>query len=175
MRSFQDSIEQMLWPARREKDSLLGDKIPGKIDRTPEPTYLRVAGGYLPDFLKPLLDDPLLPKVFSGGGIQLGPIPTGTPINLLANANLLFEGSDLTERLQYQGKVGDLMVKVVKDLAALPKNANDEQARAVFKDLVDPLLAVSKCPDFVVNRGHLFGTMLPDPDKRALIEFLKTF
>ncbi len=53
------------------------------------------------------------------------------------------------------------MVKVVKDLAALPRNANDEQARAVFKDLVEPLLAVSKCPDFVVNRGHLFGTMLP--------------
>ena len=34
---------------------------------------------------------------------------------------------------------------------------------------------MSKCPDFVVNRGHLFGTKLPDADKRALIEFLKTF
>jgi hypothetical protein len=34
---------------------------------------------------------------------------------------------------------------------------------------------VSKCPDFIVNRGHLFGTTLPDDDKRALIEFLKTF
>ncbi len=52
MRAFQDGIEQMLWPEKREKDSLLGDKIPGKIDRTPEPTYLRVAGGYLPDFLQ---------------------------------------------------------------------------------------------------------------------------
>ena len=45
----------------------------------------------------------------------------------------------------------------------------------MFKDLVDPLLEVSKCPDFIVNRGHLFGTELPDADKRALIEFLKTF
>ena len=60
-------------------------------------------------------------------------------------------------------------------MAALPRNATDEQAREVFKNLVDPLLEVSKCPDFVVNRGHLFGTELPDPDKRALIEFLKTF
>ena len=34
---------------------------------------------------------------------------------------------------------------------------------------------MSKCPDFIVNRGHLFGTTLPDADKRALIEFLKTF
>ena len=53
----------------------------------------------------------------------------------------------------------------------------------------------AKCPDFVVNRGHLFGTeafneqehlsedekafgtepVLSDEDKRALIEFVKTF
>jgi hypothetical protein len=26
-----------------------------------------------------------------------------------------------------------------------------------------------------VNRGHLFGTDLPNDDKAALIEFLKTF
>jgi hypothetical protein len=44
------------------------------------------------------------------------------------------------------------------------------------------LLALSKCPDYVVNRGHYFGTSyfagepaLSDDDKRALIEFLKTF
>jgi hypothetical protein len=60
-------------------------------------------------------------------------------------------------------------------MAALPRSATDEQARTVFSNLVDPLLAVSKCPDFIVNRGHLFGTTLPDADKRALIEFLKTF
>jgi hypothetical protein len=52
----------------------------------------------------------------------------------------------------------------------------------VFKNLVPDLLQVSKCPDFVVNRGHYFGTSLlkeetplSDDDKRALIEFLKTF
>jgi hypothetical protein len=44
------------------------------------------------------------------------------------------------------------------------------------------MLELSKCPDFVVNRGHYFGTDLfkeepglSDDDKRALIEFLKTF
>jgi hypothetical protein len=44
------------------------------------------------------------------------------------------------------------------------------------------MLKLSKCPDFVVNRGHYFGTnlspdgsALSDDDKRALIEFLKTF
>jgi hypothetical protein len=47
---------------------------------------------------------------------------------------------------------------------------------------VPRLLALSKCKDFVVNRGHYFGTDLSkrepglsDEDKRALIEFLKTF
>ena len=57
------------------------------------------------------------------------------------------------------------------------------------------MLALSKCPDFVVNRGHYFGTAqfnrqqalsadersfgtepeLSDDDKRALIAFVKTF
>src|SRR4030081_3737793 len=55
MRSFDDSIEQMLWPERRQKDPVLGDKIPGVIDRTTARSYLRVAGGYLPPFLRPLL------------------------------------------------------------------------------------------------------------------------
>ena len=41
--------------------------------------------------------------------------------------------------------------------------------------MVDPLLSLSKCPDLVINRGHTFGHQLPDRDKNALIEFLKTF
>ena len=175
MRSFQDSIEQMLWPERREKDALLGDKIPGKIDRTSEPTYLRVAGGYLPDFLRRLPTERLVPNVFGNGGVEIGPIPAGTPVNLIANVNLLTESSDPGQRLQYGTKVADLVIKVARDLAALPRDASDEQARATFSNLVEPMLALSKCPDFIVNRGHPFGTTLPDGDKRALIEFLKTF
>ena len=44
------------------------------------------------------------------------------------------------------------------------------------------MFKLSKCPDFVVNRGHYFGSDafkeepgLGDEEKRALIEFLKTF
>ena len=55
MRSFQDSIEQLLWPELREYDELLGTKVPGLIDRTTAPSYLRVPAGYLPDFLQPLV------------------------------------------------------------------------------------------------------------------------
>ena len=36
-------------------------------------------------------------------------------------------------------------------------------------------LLVDNAPDFVQDRGHTFGTELPDEDKKALIEYLKTF
>jgi hypothetical protein len=46
---------------------------------------------------------------------------------------------------------------------------------------MEMLLSLSKCKDFVVNKGHYFGTNLQteetplgDDDKRALIAFLKT-
>jgi len=175
LQSFQDSIEQMLWPEKRDKDSELGEKIPGRIDRTPGPTYLRVAKGYLPDFLQKAPNERLLPKVFNQDGIVIGPIPTGTPIGLLANLNLLSEDTDPARRIAYEAKAAALVVRMLKSLGDLPQNATEAQARETFKDLVDPLLELSKCPDLVVNRGHLFGTTLPDAEKRALIEFLKTF
>jgi len=184
MKSFEDSIEKMLWPEKRDKDLLLGDKVPGRMDRTTTTTYIRVARGYLPDELQKLRD-PLerwFPWIFRDGGVQIGPIPTGTPINLLANLNILAESSDPAERLRHDKKVLDLLLKAKHDLKSLPVNATDDEARKVFADLVDPLLELNKCPDFIVNRGHYFGTSLfkeepglGDEDKRALIEFLKTF
>ncbi len=68
-----------------------------------------------------------------------------------------------------------LLLRAIRDLKTLPANATDAQARQVFANLAQPLFELSKCPDYVVNRGHYFGTQLPDTDKRALIAFLKTF
>ncbi len=184
MGSFQDSIEKLLWPEKRDKDSLLGDKIPGLMDRTTQTSYLRVSGGYLPDYLKPLIGpgQRFFPAIFGEGGIQLGPIPKGTPVELLSNFDLLGEPANSDEKRQRQEKVLKLLLKVKGDLDALPKNATDEDARKVFANLVQPMLELNKCPDFIVNRGHYFGTSyfaeepgLSDQDKRALIEFLKTF
>ena len=60
--------------------------------------------------------------------------------------------------------------------------ATDAQLLKIFSNVAQPLLELNKCPDFVVNRGHYFGTSalerepgLSDDDKRALIEFIKTF
>jgi hypothetical protein len=36
-------------------------------------------------------------------------------------------------------------------------------------------LAADNAPDFVQDRGHTYGSKLPDADKRALMEYLKTF
>jgi hypothetical protein len=190
MASFQDSIEKMLWPEKRDHDAVLGAKVPGLIDRTTAQSFLRVSTGYLPDMLQGLVGfgERHLPWLFGAHGIEIGPIPAGTPVDLLANMNLLSEDPDLTKRAEYEEKVFRLVFRVKSDLEKLPKNATDEQARAVMGNLVDPLLEVSKCPDFVVNRGHYFGTgftepgdanpigepALSDADKRALIEFLKT-
>jgi hypothetical protein len=184
MRSFQDSIEKMLWPEKREKDKLLGDKVPGTIDRTTATSYLRVPGGYLPDFLKPLLGpgERYFPSIFGEGGGQIGPIPAGTPVDLLANLDILGEATEPAEKLRRQEKVLNLLLKMKHDLNGLPKGATDEDAKKAFSNLVEPLLHLSKCPDFGVNRGHYFGTSmfaeepgLSDDDKRSLIEYVKTF
>jgi hypothetical protein len=78
------------------------------------------------------------------------------------------------------------VVELLKDLKhrlkELPEGASDEEAKKALLPLVDRFMALSKCPDFIVNRGHYFGTSqfkeepgLSDDDKRALIAFLKTF
>lgn len=184
MRSFNRSIEQMLWPERRQRDAVLGDKVPGTIDRTTQRSYLRLPAGYLPPFLRDNLDKltRVAPAVFGEDGIEIGPIPAGTPVNLIANLLLLPETDDAGDRLRHDARVVDLLAKLGRDLKALPRDATDAQARAVFANLVTPMLELSKCPDFVVNRGHYFGTTrsgAPNPpsdaDRRALIEFLKTF
>ena len=114
--------------------------------------------------------------VFDEKGLAIGPIPAGTPVDLLANFDPLPpERRSLGERLAHDKQVVAAVFKLVHDLRALPKNATDDQARQVFANVGEQLFALSKCPDYVVNRGHYFGAKLSDADKNALIAFLKTF
>jgi hypothetical protein len=177
MASFDDSITKMLWPEKREKDAVLGDKIPGVIDRTNVTSWLRVPTGYLPDVLKDAQDvlQLIAPKLFNQGGLEIGPIPAGTPVDLLANFDPLPQSTNFRERLAHDKAVVKAVVQLVRDLKALPPGATDEQARQVFSNVGEQLFALSKCPDYVVNRGHYFGSNLGDTDKKALIAFLKTF
>ena len=165
MRPFEASIEQMLWPERRPKDSKLGDKLPGLIDRTTTRSYIKVSLGYLPNFLQPFysLGQELLPWIFGEGGVQLGPIPAGTPVGLLSNLNPLSEDPDPGKSAAHDAQLAKLVFDLDNDLKKLGKYPSDEQAAEVFGKQVNQLLALSKCPDLVVNRGHYFGTDYVEP------------
>ncbi|MFM2443232.1 MAG: hypothetical protein RJB09_418, partial [Pseudomonadota bacterium] len=101
---------------------------------------------------------------------------------------------DLSDKAAHLKDISAFLIKLKADLATAPAGAGDEALRAKFADLKAPMMKLSKCPDFVVNRGHYFGTAefnqqdglssdekafgrepaLSDADKRALIAFLKT-
>lgn len=184
MKSFQDAIEQMLLIKERTKDPVLAARgvNAGLIDRTTQRCFINVAPGYVPNLVEGL-GDVFFPSIFnSDGGVQIGPIPPDTPVALLASLNLRPEGLGFWDRIRYDWKLLGLVKEIKQKLKDLPPNASDEDAKRVFTPLVDSLLALSKCPDYVVNRGHYFGTgqfgdesRLTEQDKRDLIEFLKTF
>jgi hypothetical protein len=198
MKVFDASIEQMLWPEKRERDSVLGAKVPGTIDRTTERSNVTIPIGFVPEAMRPLQGTlhrwvPWL--VGAGEDITLGPIPQGIPVALLSNLKLRAESDDLGDKAAYVGRIGEFLVKLKGDLATAPAGASDADLRQHFANLKGPMMELSKCKDFVVNRGHYFGTAefnrqdglsgdekafgtepeLSDQDKRALIAFLKTF
>jgi hypothetical protein len=154
MEAFNDAIEKLLWPEKRlDKQS---------IWRTSQECSLQVQLEVIPQPLRTLLK----PHADADGYFRLGPIPEGTPVNLLAN-------------IDPDTKPRDLLALCLKVKVALAKikleKLDSAAAKAVLKDEVAPtLFKVSKCPDLIEDRGHYFGTDLPDPDKRALIEYLKT-
>lgn len=87
-------------------------------------------------------------------------VPRGTPIKLLANLDPRETPQILQKKLNSElgGKVLSSLVGFIPD------------------DVLTPLLLkYNQAPDFIEDHGHEFGTDLPDEDKRALIEFLKTF
>jgi len=184
MRSFNDAIEQLLWPEKRTKDGILKGNEPDLVYRTTQQSYLRVASGFLPEPLTSgtKFEHFLAPWLFSEDGIQIGPIPKGTPVNLLSNLDLMSDSTNRLERLEHNARVLSLVIRLKHGLQKLPPNPTDEQVEKIFADVEPDLIKFNKCPDFVVNKGHYFGTDmlgeepgLSDSDKKALIEFIKTF
>jgi hypothetical protein len=147
LKAFNDAVTKLLWPEKRlAKNS---------IWRTQDECALSLRKEFVPLPLRALAD--------ADGWVRIGPIPKGTPINLLAN---------LEPNLK---QLVVLKVKIAKALAAIKiLNLSPEDSTAELIKLVPELLAANKCPDFVEDKGHYFGADLPDSDKLALIEFLKT-
>ncbi|WEJ08455.1 hypothetical protein [Sinorhizobium prairiense] len=198
MKVFLVSIDQMLSPEKRVKDSELAGEGVYKIDRTTSRSIITLPEGFVPEILRPLHGTlhrwfPWL--VTTGGDIVIGPIPSGVPVNLIANLQPLAETNDVGQNIDHIARLVALLRGLKSSLASVPENASDEELRRHFSDQAPAMLALGKCPDFEVNRGHYFGTAafndvdglsddekgfgpepaLSDDDKQALIEFLKTF
>jgi hypothetical protein len=201
MKSFQASIEQLLWPEKRPAEPGLD----GFIMRTTERSWVRIPKrqippelsnlfGSLPEPFPSLLKEPISRLFDKDGNFELGPIPKGFPIYLV-NYQPLVDIQTFDGKVKHEENFVALLGKLAANLPPPSPNASDEEMLGWLKNLREPLLKLSKCPDFVVNRGHYFGTakfndteglsedeksfgpepVLSDDDKRALIEFIKTF
>ena len=186
MRVFNDSIRKMLYPERRRKDTHTSQPVPGFIYRTTAPSCVMIPEGYMPDFVQdyPGVFHWLADWAFTEkGALHLGPLPQGFPVSAITNAKLLPDNDEPSGFDHYWKliKAGPTLYKAFKgmggacSLEELADPAVLVRAEQAVRDsgLIDELVGLSKCPDFVVNRGHTFGADLSDADKEALIAFLK--
>jgi len=152
--AFNDAMAKLLWPDRR----------PGRdsIWRTTRESTVQIRSAAVPEPLRALLR----PVTGPDGVVRLGPIPAGTPIALIANIDPQSNPAAVARLCLKLNAAGATIRREHRDAAG---------ARALLREEVAPaLFAVNKCPDLVADRGHTFGADLPDDDKRALIEYLKT-
>ncbi len=196
MDSYDDSMRKLLWPELREGAEVYGQTFmvrtrsgmthPGVIDVTTVTSELTASTGFLPRYLRGITNL-LLPEFLRGpfgGDVSLGPIPQGTPVNLISNIDLENAIRDDEKRRRILDALEEL-VEDLKELNDLPGEPTDDEARQVFGSLRDQLWELSSCPDFVVNKGHYYGTEyfaaaelqpgLSDADKEALIAYMKRF
>jgi hypothetical protein len=98
-------------------------------------------------------------------------IPAGTPVDLLIKLNLYAasQPGPLFETLRRFAEHPDLLVRLVH---ALNNQGPYDQDLKAFVPL---LMSQNQSPDFIQDHGHTFGSQLPDAQKRALIEYMKTF
>lgn len=154
MAAFDDAVRKLLWPERR----------PGIVPRSDRETRLKVqlsalggllgAGGWF------LAED---------GVVATPTIPEGTPVSLVGNLNLARTDADFGLL-----GLGTTALGALKKLGRAEDMPPEEAETFLRNEVVPDLIDKSACPDFIVDRGHYFGTDLADEDKEALIDYLKT-
>src|SRR5262249_53231085 len=103
------------------------------------------------------------------GDVRVGPIPKGTPVNLLANLNPDADPHELRKAI-------DITLNTLAEIQS--KHLGQAKRQQLLRERIAPaMMRVSKCPDFVMDQGHYFEWFktMSDDDKKALIELLKTF
>ena len=115
-------------------------------------------------------------RVLKKQQVSIGHVPAGTPLNLIANINGPGWATSTPERKRLLKKV---IVGLIKADLRKAKSLDEVDG------LVENLIALSKCPDLVLDRGHQFGwydtlelskgnqVETSVEDREALIEFLK--
>ncbi|MBV9560581.1 MAG: hypothetical protein JOY90_08980 [Bradyrhizobium sp.] len=188
MKVFDKSIRQMLNPSTRRMDKHTQIPVPGYIYRTSAPACLVVPSGYMPSFAQ-RMSRPLhwlLPwAVDRKGGLALGPLPKDFPVNALVNTKLLPDHDEPGGISHYWklAKAGPTLISAFRrmggkcspDELADPQTEANSEAAVRDTGFVDTLVGLSKCPDYVVNRGHYFGADLSAEDKESLVSYLKHF
>ena len=188
MKQFDRSIREMLNPQTRRTDTDTQIPVPGYIYRTTAPACLMVPSGFVPSWVRSLAGPLhwLAPwAIDKDGGIALGPLPKDFPINTLTNTALIPDNDDPNVIRFYWRllKAAPTLMSAFRQMggtcspAALTDPTTQATAQAAVKNsgLIDTLVGLSKCPDYVVNRGHYFGADLSADDKEALIAYLKHF
>jgi hypothetical protein len=188
LEQFDISIHQLLNPDTRRRDAVTQIPVPGYIYRTSAPSCLMVPPGFVPPPLRSL-SAPLhwlAPwAVDRDGGIALGPLPKGFPVNALANTKLLPDNDETGTFGDYWRllEAAPTLMSAFRAMGgtcsseALADPGTEVRAEAAVRDthLIDTLVGLSKCPDYVVNRGHYFGADLSADDKEALIAYIMHF
>lgn len=101
-----------------------------------------------------------------GLDVDLINVPKGTPINLIMQVH----PKDL--RTVLQAYVDGILQGQPKEKFAELREKNHAAAQ---QKMMEKMIEVNMCPDFIEDRGHTYGRELSDEDKRALIEYMKHF
>ncbi len=183
MRSFEQSIEQMLWPERRDEGSRCSAARTGPASASsiasPSTATSRCRKRTSPPPLRPLVSLSRTTLSVHRRRRRVG-----------ASRSVPERHADRPHHQHRPARRGPAAGRArgAQGEGERPGEARAARAEgqtdfgAALAGLADDMLAVSKCKDLVVNKGHYFGTDyfteepgLSDADKRALIAFLKTF
>lgn len=188
MKAFNDAAEKLFWPGKRgglgsvwrttETSFLVipADALENELGQLSPAVqkFLSLYHKLHHVYQKAKSKFAILKRIFGFGGeggmdggkvknIIIGPVPAGTPINLLFTYD--------------QERLLEMLPKLIEAYFKVHESSmTEEQAVKYLTDTIVPLLIESSpCPDFVEDRGHYFAEGLDDADKRALIEYMKYF
>ena len=108
-------------------------------------------------------------SVILKGELKIGPIPAGTPVDLITNLD--------PEKMNETVAALKLAIWTTKELKKLDPNNKEDQkkAEALRTKLGETMLEASKCPDLVMDRGHYTAAALTPNEQQDLIDLIKTF